>query len=186
MRSLLSTKLRKTAVLGAFCVALVLIEAPIQLQARRKHKSAANPNDPTTRLFQILDTSYGGKLSNLYLLADLYSDSANPGEQYQRVLMVNYDKSLFFGRFTIDIRSVGKLTKSQLDSYTPKVVFSFGDRDTAKFEKINPGPFGEQGDLYLSATGGGPLQQSPISDDVRQEYDMLLTKYILPAVEKKQ
>lgn len=171
---------------AAFCTAIVLLQGANQLQAKQKHRSRSNPNDPTTHLFQILDNSYGGKLNNFYVLADVYSDPSDAGKQYQRVLMVDYDKSRFFGRFRIYVRSVAKLTPTQLQSYTPKQIYDFGETDSAKFEKINPDPFGGSGDLYLQAAGNSPLQTAPITDEVRQEYDTLLTKYILPAVGKKQ
>ncbi|MGH9434106.1 MAG: hypothetical protein ACRD3T_21465 [Terriglobia bacterium] len=185
MRRLLNGKHATMAVAAIFCAAIAVLQGPSPLQAREKHKSQDNPNDPTSRLFQILDNSYGGKLSNLYLLADVYSDPANPANQYQRVLLVDYDKSRYFGRFRIFVRSVGKLTPTQLQSYTPQQIYDFGETDSAKFEKINPGPFGGNGDLYLQAVDNGPLQTAPVTDKVRQEYDLLLTKYILPAVEKK-
>lgn len=186
MTPLLSRKHRNIAIGAAFCAVIVCFQGSSPLQAREKHKSQDNPNDPTARLFQILDNSYGGKLTNFYLLADVYADPENPDKEYQRVLLVDYDKSRFFGRFRIFVRSVGKLTPTQLQSYTPQQVYDFGETDSAKFEKINPGPLGGNGDLYLQASDNGPLQTAPITDKVRQEYDSLLTKYILPAVEKKQ
>ena len=186
MRKPFGKNLVRMLVLAAFCAAAIFLQMASQGQAKSKHRAGSNPNDPTSRLFQVLDDSYGGKLPNLYLLADVYSDPANPGQQFQRVLRVDYDKSRFFGRFMIIVRSVGKLTSTQLQSYTPQQVYDFGETDSAKYEKINPGPFGGNGDLYLQATGNGPLQTTPITDKVRQEYGQLVTKYILPAVEKKQ
>ncbi|HUY12486.1 MAG TPA: hypothetical protein VMX16_02495 [Terriglobia bacterium] len=186
MRKLFGKNPAQMVVAAAFCAAVLFLQMASQGQAKSKHRSSSNPNDPTSRLFHTLDDSYGGKLTNLYLLADVYSDPASPGKQFQRVLLVDYDKSRFFGRFKIIVRSVGKLTPTQLQSYTPQQIYDFGETDSEKFEKINPGPFGGNGDLYLRATGNGPLQSAPIMDHVRQEYDMLVTTYILPAVEKKQ
>jgi hypothetical protein len=165
--------------------ALLLLPGARPLHARHKRSSKASSNDPTSRLYQILDDSYDGKLKGLCLLADIYTDPSDPSKQYQRVLRVDYDKSRFFGRFTIDIRSVAKLTPKQLQSYSPPQVFDFAETDTEKFEKINPGPFGGSGDLYLQAPRNGPLQPAPVTDRVRQEYDNLVTNYILPAVQKK-
>jgi hypothetical protein len=179
---------RHRTIQSAFCAAILILLAPGLLLAKHKQKQKAevNPNDPTARLFQILDNAYGGKLNNLYVLADVYSDPATPDKQFQRVLRVNYDKNRFFGKFRIYVRSVAKLTPTQLQAYTPQQVYDFGETDMAKFEKINPGPFGGNGDLYLQSNGNGPLRTAPITDDVRQQYNFLLTKYILPAVQKKQ
>ncbi len=156
---------------------------------RRKKKEkngSASSNGPTAQLFDILNSSFGGKLSNFYVLADVYSDPSNPGQQYQRILKIDYDKSLYFGKFAIHARSVGKMTSQQLAIYDPKQVYSFGGRDGQVFDKINPGPFGsETGDLYLAPPpGGGPLRTVPIDDSVTQEYQTLITQYILPAVKK--
>lgn len=152
---------------------------------KKKSKTGRiSSKDLTTQLYNTLDNSHGGKL-DLYLLADIYSEPSQPGVQYQRVLHVTYDKSLYFGRFTIHMRSVGKLNSNQLIAYTPKQVFDFGNRDTQEFEKIDPGPFGATGDLYLLATDDNPLSAAPVTDEVRQRYDALLTDYILPAVQKE-
>lgn len=147
-------------------------------------KDAVASNDPTAKLFKILDDSYGGKLDT-YLLADIYSDPSDPSQQYQRILHVVYNKNLYFGRFTIHVRSVGKMDPEQLATYSPQSIFSFGGQDTQEFEKINPGPFGGTGDLFLEAQNGRPLSGSSITDDAQEEYEMLVTKYILPAVEKQ-
>lgn len=168
-------------------VGILVALAPLQAAPRRKKTkkdTASLVNDPTAKLFRTLDESYGGKLDT-YLLADVYSDPSNPSQQYQRVLHVVYNKSLYFGRFTIHVRSVGKMNSEQLATYNPQSIFSFGGQDTQEFEKINPGPFGGTGDLFLEASDGHPLSGSAVTDDVSQEYEMLMTKYILPAVEKQ-
>src|SRR3989442_12501742 len=46
--------------------------------------------DPTLRLFHLIDNSYGGKLAEFYILADIYKDQKNPNEELQRVLRVEY------------------------------------------------------------------------------------------------
>lgn len=154
--------------------------------AKKRKKAALNPNDPTYKLYQLLNNSYGGKLTNLYLLANIYTDTQDPTTQLQRVIRVDYDKIRFFGRFRIYVRSVGKLTPAQLKTYDTKQIYQFGESDDSEFEKINPGPLGETGDLYLKASSNGPLAPAPITDQVRQEYEMLITKYILPALKKKK
>ena len=152
--------------------------------AKKKHDSV-DPNDPTYRVYQVLNNTYGGKLADYYLLADLYADPQNPENQLQRVIRVDYDKGRFFGRFRIYVRVVGKMTPAQLKTYNPKQIYDFGESDDTEFEKINPGPLGGTGDLYLKATSNGPLAPTTVTDQARQEYDMLITKYILPALQKK-
>ncbi|MGH9355564.1 MAG: hypothetical protein ACRD10_05480 [Terriglobia bacterium] len=173
------------AICGAFAM-LPWSASPSQaMPLRKKAKTGKiSSNDPTAQIFNILNSSHDGKL-DLCLLADVYSDPSQPGVEYQRVLHVTYDKSLYFGRFTIHVRSVGKLNSNQLIAYTPKQVFDFGNRDTQEFEKIDRGPFGTTGDLYLLATDDNPLSAAPITDEVRQRYDAILTKFVLPAVQKE-
>ena len=174
---------KKYLVVSLAVVGLLAVAMP-SAWARRKHKSV-DTNDPTYRVYQVLNDSYGGKLADYYLLADLYPDPQNPGTQLQRVIRVDYDKARFFGRFRIYVRSVGKLTPAQLKTYDVKQIYDFGESDETEFEKINPGPLGETGDLYLTATSNGPLAPAAVTDQARQEYDMLITKYILPALKKK-
>jgi hypothetical protein len=179
------------SVLAGLVVAILLGCSPPALHAlpRRKKKEKhgqISPNDPTARLFEILNDSFGGKLSNFCVLADVYSDPSNPSQQYQRILSVDYNKDLYFGRFVIHARSVSKMTSEQLAIYTPAQIYKFGGRDGQVFDKINPGSFGaETGDLYLTPPpNGGPLRPEPINDDVAQEYNMLVSQYVLPAVQK--
>jgi hypothetical protein len=163
---------------------IVLGSAVPSAWAKKKHKSI-DPNDPTYMAYQLLNDSYGGKLSNFYLLAGTYADPQNPANQLQRVIRVEYDKSRFFGRFRIDVRGVGKLTPAQLKTYDVKQIYDFGVSDVAQYEKLDPGPLGGKGDLYLQATSDGPLAAAPVTDEARQEYDTLITQYILPALKKK-
>ena len=170
---------------GVFVFALWSASPGGALPLKKKRKSEKfSSNDATGRLFNILNSSFGGKLE-IYLLADIYADPAHPSVQYQRVLDVTYDESLYFGRFTIHVRSVGKMNPQQLIVYTPKQIFDFGNRDTQEFEKINPGPFGATGDLYLRATDDNPPSSAQITDEVRQQYETILNQYIMPAVQKE-
>ncbi|MGH9450060.1 MAG: hypothetical protein ACRD11_05900 [Terriglobia bacterium] len=164
----------------AACGASSLNAAP----RRHKKKESVSGNGPTARLYQLLDQSMDGKL-DIYLIANIYPDPSKPGQQFQRVLHVVYNKNLYFGRFTIHCRSVSKLTPDQLSTYTPEQVFNFANADSEEFEKIKEGTFGQTGDLYLLASGDLPLSSSPITSEVQQEYDTLLTAYILPAVQKQ-
>lgn len=177
-------KKEKSSVLFLAVVILVLVAEPFAW-ARHEKETFINTNSPTYKLYQLLNDSYGGKLSNFYLLADVYAEPQNPKEEFQRVLRVDYDKNSYFGRFRIFVRVVGKLTQAQLKTYNAKQIYKFGESDSAEFEKIDPGPFGQSGDLYLKATTNGPLAPATITDQVRKEYEMLVTQYILPALEKK-
>jgi hypothetical protein len=167
--------------LTAVCLLAVVLPS-----AWARKKKAVSPDDPTYMVYQLLDNSYDGKLSDFYLLAGVYADPQDPSNQLQRVLRVDYDKNSYFGRFRIYVRSVGKLTPAQMKTYDPKQIYDFGESDQMEFEKINPGPLGETGDLYMEATNSGPLAPAPVTDAARQEYDNLITKYILPALKKKQ
>lgn len=149
----------------------------------RTRRDSVDPNDPTYRLFSLLDRSYGGKLTDFYLLADVYADSSQPGRILQHVLLVNYDKDLFFGRLTIRVRGVSQPTPGQLSEYTPAQIYGFGS-DVEKFEKIDPGPFGESGDVYFRAAGDRALAAAPITGAAKSEYESLLHRYILPALER--
>ena len=172
-------------------LALLVGEAVPALHAvprkKKKEKSGSvSANDPTARLFAILNNSDGGKLNDFYVLGDIYSDSSDPSQQYQRVLKVDYNKDLYFGRFVIHARSVSKMTPDQLAIYTPEQIYKFGGRDGQVFDKTNPGPFGsETGDLYLTPAANGPLRSSDVDDSVTQEYNMLVAQYILPALQKQ-
>lgn len=143
----------------------------------------ATSEGPTARLFQMLDNSYGGKVTDFCVIAGAYANPSQPGQTLQYVLQVNYDKTRFYGRFSISVRGVSQLTPGQLAEYTPEQIYSFGS-DVAKFEKINAGPFGEEGDLYFQANANGALAPAPVTDDARRQYDLFLTQYVVPGLEK--
>ncbi len=150
-----------------------------------KEKNQPGANDPTFRLYQLLDTSYGGKLTDFYILADIYKDPKNPDQELQRVLRVGYDKNRGFGKLNLYVRSVAKMEPEQLKAYTTKMVYEFAVTDAEKYVKTEAGPFGKAGDLYLRATEDRPLATSPITDDVRKAYERLVTEQVLPALQKK-
>jgi hypothetical protein len=162
---------------------LVVWSVSAALASAKGKENLPGPEDATARLFQLLDNSYGGKLADFCVIANTYANPSQPGQTLQYVLQVNYDKSRFYGRFSISVRGVSQLTPGQLAEYTPEQIYSFGS-DVAKFEKINPGPFGEAGDLYFQANANGALAPAPVTDDVKMEYDLFLTRYIVPALEK--
>lgn len=141
-----------------------------------------DPNDPTLRLYDVLDTTRSGKLQDFFLLADIYADQ---GKDYQHVLRIEYEKARAFGKLRIWVRSVAKMAPEQLQAYTSKQVYDFGEIDLEKFVKTDPGEFGRQGDIYLRGDAENPLATAPITDSVRKSYEMLVTEYILPALQKK-
>jgi len=151
----------------------------------RENKPTGDTNDPTYRLFQLLDTTHGGKLKDFFVLGDVYPDPQNPAQELQHVFKIEYDKSRYFGRFRIYVRSVSKLSAQQLKTYTPEQVYDFGMNDQEKFEKIEMGPFGQPGDVYFQATGDRPLHTAPTTDAVRKAYESYLNQYVLPALQKK-
>jgi hypothetical protein len=181
----------ETALAALMSLAVLLGCAAPALQAaprrkKREKNGPVSPNDPTAHLFDFLNSSDGGKLNDFYLLADVYSDPSNPSQQYQRVLKVDYNKDLYFGRLVIHARSVAKLTPEQLAIYTPAQIYKFGGSDGQVFDKTKPGPFGrEPGDLYLARSPSGPLRSTEADDSVVQEYKMLVSQYVLPAVQKQ-
>lgn len=151
-----------------------------------KDKAAVNdPNDPAMRLFQLVDNSKGGKLTEYYVVAGVYKDPATPNEEAQQILKVDYDKAKVFGKLQIVVRSVGKLQPDQMKAYTAKDFFGFGLSDQAKFIKSEPGPFGKPGDMYLQSMPDRPLSSVPVTDEVRRNFETLVTDFIMPALEKK-
>jgi len=172
------------ALFAAFCGLLLTLGGPTTDLAKEKNP-AVSPDDVTLRLFQLLDASHGGKLSDFYLVGDVYADPNTPGKELQHVFKAEYDKERAFGKFRLDVRTVDKLTPMQLHDYTAKEVFEFGDADIEKFTKTDPGPFGKTGDVYLRATSEGALAASPINDGVQKEYETYITQWLFPALAKK-
>jgi hypothetical protein len=143
-------------------------------------------DDPTLRLYNLLDSKYHGKLSDFCVLADVFDDPKNPGQAQQHVLCIEYNKDKGFGKLTIHVRTVAKLTPEQLKAYSPKQTFDFAETDSAKFNKTDPGPFGKPGDVYLeTAPDGGAIGTVPVTSDVQAQYDRFVTEYLQPALEKQ-
>jgi hypothetical protein len=163
------------------CLVAIL---PSLMMAKEKTVSI-DPNDPTLRLFQYLDTNKAGKLTEFYVVADVYKDPAAPNEENQRILKVDYDKSKMFGKLQIVVRSVGKIQPDQMKAYTPKDFFGYGLSDQAKYIKSEPGPLGKPGDMYLQSMPDRPLSSVPVTDEIRMTYERLITEYLLPALDKK-
>jgi hypothetical protein len=155
------------------------------LHLAKEKTPPVRPDDLTLRLYQLLDSSYGGKLSELYLIGDVYNDPKIPDKDLQHVFKAEYNKDSIFGKFRLYVRSLDKLTAGQLKDYTPKQIYEFGEQDVEKFSKTDPGPFGKAGDLYFHASEDGPLATVPITDEARKEYETYLTQWLLPALEKK-
>jgi hypothetical protein len=172
------------SLIAAFCAFLSTVGLPAFHLAKEK-TPVVSPDDLTLRLFQLLDTSYGGKLSEFYLIGDIYKDSKIPDKELQHVFKAEYDKGRAFGRFRLNVRSLDKLTAGQLKDYTPKQIYEYGELDVEKFTKTDPGPFGRAGDVYLLATPDGALAAAPITDEVRKEYETYIKQWILPALAKK-
>jgi len=145
-----------------------------------------SPDDPTLRLYQLLDSQYAGKLEELCIIADAFKDPKNPDHELQHILKVEYDKNRAFGKLRIYVRNVDKLTPDQLKTYTPKQSFDFAEIDSEKFTKTDPGPFGRIGDVYFRpASESGPLATAPATDDTRSAYERYVNAFIIPALQKK-
>ncbi len=175
--------------IGIFLLAAWLVVAPsgffVGHLAAKEKQSPPDPNDPTYRLFQLLDTKRGGKLSEFYVIADVYGDPKNPDMQQQHILRAEYDKQRGFGKLNLHVRSVGKINSRQMETYTPKEFYEFGLADLQRFLKTDPGPLGKPGDVYLHSEDDQPLHSGDVTDDVRKEYEVFLTQYLLPALEKQ-
>lgn len=168
----------------ALPAAVIVVSRTSDLYAKHKAEEV-DANDPTLRLFQLLDSTRAGKLEDLCLLADLYKDPDKPDQEYRHVLRVNYDKNRGFGKLNLWVRSVGKMTPQQLETYTPKQIFDFAETDSEKYCKSSAGQFGAPGDVYLRASADGPLVTAPVTDEVRKSYAQFVTQYVLPALLKK-
>lgn len=174
---------------GSFLPAVVLTflwtwALPQSLGAKERIQPVSS-DDPTFRLYQLLDTSYGGKLDELYVIADTFKDPKKGDQAEQHILKLEYDKSRAFGKLRLYVRVVDKLTSDQEKTYTPKQVYEFAEADSEKFTKTDPGPLGRPGDLYFQATQDRPLATVPVTDEARKEYDDFITQYLLPALAKK-
>jgi len=170
--------------LAVSCALLSVVVLPRLCLAKDK-PPAVSPDDLTLRLFQLLDSSYGGKLADYYVIGDVYKDPKLPDKQLQHVFKVEYEKDRAFGRLRLYVRSVDALSPGQLKDYTPKQVYEFAELDVEKFTKTDPGPLGRTGDMYLQATENGPLASAPITDEVRKEYEACISQWVLPALQKK-
>lgn len=169
---------------SGFLSLLMLRSLAVGFPAKEKVQPVS-PNDPTLKLFQLLDTSYEGKLDELCIIGDVFKDPKDPTVDHQEILRVEYDKNRGFGKLQICVRVVDKLTADQLKTYTPKQIYDFGQVDAEKFTKTDPGTFGKPGDIYFRSQDGGPLASAPVSEDIQKAYDRLVTQNIIPALTKK-
>jgi hypothetical protein len=172
---------------GVLFALLVLGGGSVARPGGKEKTPAVSPDDPTFRLFSLLDSKFGGKLVGFYLLADTFNDPSKPGQVEQHVLRVEYDKGRAFGKLLIYVRVVDQLSDEQLRIYTSKEIYEFAESDSEKFTKTDPGSFGRTGDIYSRPTSpGGPLGTVPATPEVQARYDHYITQYILPALEKKE
>ena len=178
---------RTLAIMGGAVLTILVLgggNAP-RLGAKDK-ASQVGPNDPTLRLYSLLDSKYNGKLEDYYTLADVVNDPKNPGQTLQHVLCVAYNKDRAFGKLNIHVRTVAPLTPEQLKAYNTKQIYDFAESDSAKFTKTDPGPFGKPGDVYFEqSSDGGALRAVSVTAEVQAQYERLVTQYLLPALEKK-
>ena len=182
----MKTSARSYAIMGGVVITLLIWGGNAGRLGAKEKTSAVNPNDPTFRLYSLLDSKYNGKVDSFCVLADAVNDPKNPGQQQQHVLRIEYNKDRGFGKLSIHVRTVAQLTPEQLKTYTPQQIYDFAETDSAKFTKTDPGSFGKPGDVYFEASAdGGPLQTVPVTAEVQAQYDLFVTQYLLPTLEKK-
>jgi hypothetical protein len=173
-----------TLVVGALLGA-ALLGATAGVTSAKEKVAVIDANDPTYRLFQLLDSSRAGKLTGFYLIADVYKNPSDPNEELQHILRAEYDKDRGYAKLSLYVRSVGKIAPEQMKTYTAKDFYEFGLVDQEKYMKTEPGVFGRPGDIFLRAEGDRPLATAPITDEVRKAYEFYLTQHLLPALQKK-
>lgn len=183
----MKTSARRCAIMGGTILTLMVWGAGSAGRLGAKDKSSqGNPNDPTVRLYNLLDSKYNGKLEDFCVLADKIDDPKNPGQHQQHVISMEYNKDRGFGKLSIHVRTVAELTPEQLKTYSPKQTYDFAETDVAKFIKTDPGPFGKPGDVYFEPpTEGSALATTPATPEVQAQYELFVTQYLLPALEKK-
>ena len=173
-------------IVGAICALLVLGASNAGRLGAKERSSQVSSDDPTVRLYSLLDSKYNGKLDDFIVLADVVNDPKDPGQAQQNVLRVEYNKDRAFGKLNIHVRTVAQLTPEQLKTYSPKQIYDFAETDTGKFTKTDPGPFGKPGDVYFApASDGGAMGSVPSTPEVQSQYERFVTQYLLPALEKK-
>jgi len=183
----MKTGARERAMLGAtlFIILAAGWGSAGHLMAKDRAPQVSS-DDPTFRLYNLLDSKFNGKLDDFYVLADVFQDPKNPGQAEQHVLRVEYNKDRAFGKLTIRVRTVAQLTPDQLKTYSPKQIYEFAETDSAKFTKTDPGSFGKPGDVYFEpAEEGGALGSVAATSEVQAQYERYLTNYLQPALEKK-
>jgi len=182
----MKTGKRIPVIMCSAVLTLLLLGGSVERMGAKEKTSPTNPNDPTFRLFSLLDSKYNGKLDDFCMLADLVNDPKNPGQQLQRVIRIEYNKDKGFGKLSLHLRTVAQLTPEQLKAYTAKQTYDFAETDVAKFTKSDTGSFGRPGDVYFEASPeGGPLTTATVTSEVQTQYELLVTQYLLPALEKK-
>jgi hypothetical protein len=182
----MKTNARTLVVIVGTVFALLVIGGGNTGRLSAKEKGTQiGPDDPTLRLYNLLDSKYNGKLEDYYVLADIVNDPKSPGQAQQHVLRVEYNKERAFGKLRIYVRTVAQLSPDQLKSYGPKQIYDFAETDSAKFTKTDPGPFGKPGDVYFEAVDGRALGTATATPEVQAQYEQFVTQYLLPALEKK-
>jgi len=178
---------RERAMIGATLFITIVVGCGNAGGLMAKDRTAqVSSDDPTFRLYNLLDSKFNGKLDEFYVLADVFNDPKNPGQTEQHVLRVEYNKDRAFGKLTIRVRTVAQLTPDQLKTYSPKQIYEFAETDSAKFTKTDPGSFGKPGDVYFEAAAdGGAMGSVAATSEVQAEYERFLTNFLQPALEKK-
>ncbi len=183
----MKTGARERAMMGATLFITIAVGCGSAGRLMAKDRTAqVSSDDPTFRLYNLLDSKFNGKLDDFYVLADVFNDPKNPGQAEQHVLRVEYNKDRGFGKLAIRVRTVAQLTPDQLKTYSAKQMYEFAETDSAKFTKTDPGSFGKPGDVYFEpAADGGAMGTISVTSDVQAQYERFVTNYLQPALEKK-
>jgi len=79
-------------IVGTVLTILVTLGGDTPRLGAKDKTPQVGPNDPTVRLYSLLDSKYNGKLDDFILLADVFNDPKIPGQPQQHVLRVDYAK----------------------------------------------------------------------------------------------
>ncbi len=89
---------RRLAIIAGTVLTILALWGGAGLLEAKEKTPQLSPNDPTVRLYSLLDSKYNGKLEDFCLLADVVSDPKNPGQSEQHVLRIEYNKDRAFGK----------------------------------------------------------------------------------------
>ena len=140
------TSARTLVIIGGAVLTLLVLGGGNAGRLGAKDKAPqVSPNDPTVRLYNLLDSKYNGKLDDFYVLADVFNDPKNPGQHNSTFSASITARTGHLGNFNIHVRTVAQLTPEQLKTYTPKQIFDFAETDSGEVHQDRSGPLWQAG-----------------------------------------